>query len=197
MKMFSQKNYVKKGVVFGWHRQPIFNLEKENDMEKNAIEFKGNYTLEALVALLGDLNNGFKQKSVFIVEGNEYVTLVPSNQIEVALTATSKKGKDKLSLELSWRQDSAECKHGPALSIHSAMPKMAPPAECAPEPAAASHPGVSHAGASHPGVSHPVASHTGASHPGASHAGAKGTEHETKEPGARHPEPEHRTHLKK
>jgi amphi-Trp domain-containing protein len=58
----------------------------------------------AAVAILEDLVRSFKDGTVCIQSGGEFVTLKPAGNIEVQIEAAEKKGKQKLVIEMGWRE---------------------------------------------------------------------------------------------
>ena len=73
-------------------------------MEKNEIKVKTAMDMNTAKAVLDDLAKSFKEGTICIESGSEFVTLKPSDQISLEIKAAQKKGKEKLSVELSWRQ---------------------------------------------------------------------------------------------
>ena len=71
---------------------------------KSEIKIKGNMDPDTVVAVLEDLLTSFKDGKICIQKDKEFVTLKPGNDIEVEIEAGHKKNKQKLSVELSWRQ---------------------------------------------------------------------------------------------
>lgn len=74
-------------------------------MSKNGIAVKGTMDFESVVSFLEDLLASFKQKTVCVQRGDEFVTLAPGDNIEMELEAVEKKGKQKLTLELEWQEE--------------------------------------------------------------------------------------------
>lgn len=74
-------------------------------MSKNGIAIKGTMDFESVLAFLEDVVNSFREKTVCVQRGDDFVTLKPGETIEMELEAVEKKGKQKLSLELSWREE--------------------------------------------------------------------------------------------
>lgn len=72
---------------------------------KNGIVIKGTMDFQSVLTFLEDVVNSFRQKTVCVQRGEEFVTLKPGETIEMELEAVEKKGKQKLSLELSWREE--------------------------------------------------------------------------------------------
>lgn len=74
-------------------------------MSKHGISIKGTMDFESVLAFLEDVVNSFREKTVCVQRGDEFITLKPGETIDMELEAVEKKGKQKLSLELSWRED--------------------------------------------------------------------------------------------
>lgn len=74
-------------------------------MSKQGISVKGTMDYEAVVAFLDDFVASFKKKTVCVQRGEEFVTLTPGEQVEVEIEAQEKKGKQKLSMEFTWRSE--------------------------------------------------------------------------------------------
>jgi amphi-Trp domain-containing protein len=74
-------------------------------MSKCEMNLKGNVDFTAAIALLGDIVKSFKDKTVCIQKGGEFVTLKPTEPIAFEIAAQRKKGKQKLSIELSWFEE--------------------------------------------------------------------------------------------
>jgi amphi-Trp domain-containing protein len=73
-------------------------------MKKNEVKVKRTMNAEAVGVLLSDLVNSFKQGTVCIQEGPAFVTLKPVSEMEVEIVAADKKGKQKIEIELSWKE---------------------------------------------------------------------------------------------
>ncbi len=69
--------------------------------EKNKIETKTQMQLQEVITYLEELTKGFKEGKVVVQQGEEYLTMLPPDSINVAVEA-KQKGKEKFSLELSW-----------------------------------------------------------------------------------------------
>lgn len=74
-------------------------------MSKNGIAIKGTMDFDSVSAFLGDLVKSFNERQIFVQRGDEFVKLVPADVVELELEATLKKGKQKLSIELEWRDE--------------------------------------------------------------------------------------------
>ncbi len=61
--------------------------------------------LEKVAFYLEDLLASLKSGTLCIQQGENLVTLHPGQFVDFEVEAASKKGKEKLSLELSWRND--------------------------------------------------------------------------------------------
>jgi len=74
-------------------------------MSKQSVSLKGEMELERVITHLQEIVNGLKEGTICIQQSTDLVTLKPSGNIEVELEATLKGDKEKLSMELSWRQE--------------------------------------------------------------------------------------------
>ena len=78
--------------------------EKEQIVSKKQVTVKGTMNPQTVATILEDLLESFKKGQVVVQNGAEFVTLKPSDSIGIELEAAMKKGKEKLTLELSWQQ---------------------------------------------------------------------------------------------
>jgi len=74
-------------------------------MKKNEVKIKHILEADAVATMLSDLAYGFKEKKVVILKGSSSVTLKPAGQIEVEIEAVEKKEKQKIEIQLSWKED--------------------------------------------------------------------------------------------
>ena len=74
-------------------------------MGKNEIELKGNMVFVEMANFLDDICKSFREKTVCIQKGSEFVTLNPTDTISFEVGAERKKGKQKLTVELSWAEE--------------------------------------------------------------------------------------------
>lgn len=72
---------------------------------KSGISVKGTMDFKSVATFLDDLVKSFKDKTVVVQRGDEFVTLKPADSIDIELEAVMKKGKQKLTLELAWREE--------------------------------------------------------------------------------------------
>ncbi len=73
-------------------------------MKKSEVKIKRKMTAEAMVGILSDFVESFRQGTVCVQNGEEFVTLTPAGQIEMSMKAAEKKGKQKLEIEMSWEE---------------------------------------------------------------------------------------------
>lgn len=92
-------------------------------MGKQGIALKGSMDFDSVVAFLEDVVRSFKEKKVCVQRGEEFVTLTPGDSIDLEVEATRKKGKQKLCIELNWREE---------LHVEADMPFQV--SSCEPEP---------------------------------------------------------------
>ncbi len=74
-------------------------------MKKNEVNVKCKMEAEAVANLLSDMVKNFREGKVVIQKGSSFVTLKPVGQIEVELEAAEKKGKQKIEIQLSWKEE--------------------------------------------------------------------------------------------
>jgi amphi-Trp domain-containing protein len=74
-------------------------------MNKCEISLKGNLDFQDMAGFLGDIVKSFKDRTVCIQKGGEFVTLKPADVIAFEVEAARKKGKQKLAIELSWAEE--------------------------------------------------------------------------------------------
>ena len=94
-------------------------------MSKKKISTRLSLDSSQLAAQLRALASSFEDGKVVIAHESNFVSLVPTNAMQLELEAETKKGKNKLSLELSWQQHVAV--EGPSsLLISSEEPELPP-----------------------------------------------------------------------
>jgi len=74
-------------------------------MEKKTVVFKEKMDRNKIIACMNDLLDSFKAGTVCIQHGEDLVTLKPNAHISLEMEASVKKGKERLTIELSWRND--------------------------------------------------------------------------------------------
>jgi len=74
-------------------------------MKKNEITVKCKLESDAAGSMLSELASRFKEGKVVIQKGTSFVTLRPAGQIEVEIEAVEKKGKQKIEIQLSWKEE--------------------------------------------------------------------------------------------
>jgi amphi-Trp domain-containing protein len=74
-------------------------------MKKNEVTIKYKLDADAVATMLSDLACGFKEKKVVVLKGSSSVTLRPAGQIEVEIEAVEKKEKQKIEIQLSWKEE--------------------------------------------------------------------------------------------
>lgn len=92
---------------------------------KNGIVIKGTMDFQSIITFLEDVVNSFKAKTVCVQRGDEFITLTPADSIEMELEAVEKKGKQKLSLELEWREETP-VEAGVPFKVGCEVPEPAP-----------------------------------------------------------------------
>jgi len=95
-------------------------------METSKVEMKQIQKIGEVVTYLEGLLKGFKEGKIVVQQGDNFVSLVPTEQVVVEVSAKRKKNKDKFSLELSWQDAAAACAE--TVKITAKEPACAPKA---------------------------------------------------------------------
>lgn len=74
-------------------------------MSKQSVSLKGELELGKVTNHLEEIINGLTEGTLCIQQGPELVTLKPTAFVEMELEASAKGNKEKLTLELSWKQE--------------------------------------------------------------------------------------------
>lgn len=101
-------------------------MGKEGKM-KSEVKIKRTMEAEALADVLDDLVKSFREGTVCVEKGEEFVTLNPGGRIEMEMEAGQKKGKQKFSMELNWRQVDVQEEEAADFKISSQEPEMTAP----------------------------------------------------------------------
>lgn len=96
-------------------------------MKKSEIKVKGLINGESICGVLSDLAQSFKEGTVCIENGQEFVTMKPGANIEFEIEASQKKGKEKLTIELTWRQVEEVVEGESGFKISSCEPEITEP----------------------------------------------------------------------
>ena len=90
-------------------------------MCKEKVAIKGMLDFDSTAALLEELAKSYRNKTVCIEMGKDVICLNPGEYIDVEVEASVKKGKQKMTIELAWKEEllSEETK----LKISSKMPE--------------------------------------------------------------------------
>lgn len=92
-------------------------------MKKQELSVKGNMDFDSVLKFFEDFMDGFKKRTIVVQKGDEFVTLKPADMMEFEVEAKEKKGKQKLSIELSWREEVSLTEDEP-LKVCSEEPKV-------------------------------------------------------------------------
>jgi amphi-Trp domain-containing protein len=71
-------------------------------MEQEKLKLKQRMSIEELVIYLEDLSRTIRQGKLVIRQGQEYVTLEPGQEFQVAVKARQEGGTSKVSIKFSW-----------------------------------------------------------------------------------------------
>jgi len=94
-------------------------------MNKKSINVKTALKQEAAVSYLEALAKSIKSGKIVVQAGDEFVSLLPSKVMELEVSAARKKGKERLTFELSWVTE-VEALGDVGLLISSVEPAVAP-----------------------------------------------------------------------
>ena len=103
-------------------------------MSKKEIEIKTWVSREAMVKHLQDLAACLAQGRIVLERGGEYLEFTPGQSMELELEGAHKKGQQKISIEMIWRQVVAEPYDEP-LKISPEAPPAPPVIAASPEEA--------------------------------------------------------------
>ncbi len=111
-------------------------------MSKKEISYKASLAHHQAVGHLEKLVESLKQKSVCLQVGEEYVLLSLDEGLpmELEVNASEKKGKNRLTLELTWREVRLKDSYNESMIISSRAPSRREPPPATPEPAATAPP---------------------------------------------------------
>ena len=99
-------------------------------MDKKKVSLKGRFDQNMAVSYLEDLVRSFKEGTVCVQHGAEFVSLKPSDSVEFEIEANQKKGKEELNLQLSWKIPQEEGQEeNQEFKISSSEP-VCPPEPC-------------------------------------------------------------------
>ena len=76
--------------------------------EKSKVTLKKKVGQEEAIVILENILNSFKSGNMLIQNGDETVPLIPSDEINEEIKAKTKKLKNKLSMEFSWKATPVE-----------------------------------------------------------------------------------------
>ncbi|GAB6036065.1 hypothetical protein JCM15519_06240 [Fundidesulfovibrio butyratiphilus] len=96
-------------------------------MSKKEFVLKGRTEADGMTALLEDVLKCFKAGFICLSNGQEYLTLKPAESVDFVIEGQTKKGRQKLVLEMSWTEGET-LQTPPNFSITSQEPEIAPEA---------------------------------------------------------------------
>lgn len=96
--------------------QPLINSKKA----KKSLAIKNKLKCSQMVACLEDLIASLKKRTLCIKQGDEFINLNPGSTAEFEVHASVKKGKERLTLKMTWRSEKTE--EGAGLRILSSEP---------------------------------------------------------------------------
>ncbi|MBD3380863.1 MAG: amphi-Trp domain-containing protein [candidate division Zixibacteria bacterium] len=91
-------------------------------MSKKELSFKGRVEPARAVNFLNDLVAGLNSGGFYLQNGDDYIGLKPNQHLLMEVEASQKKGKDKITIELSWDREDIQTEDM-KLRITSAPPQ--------------------------------------------------------------------------
>ncbi len=93
--------------------------------KREEVKIKRTVSNEVMVKLLRDLAGSFEKGRVVIQGGDDFVTLEPVKHMNMAMEAAcTKKGKEKIEIELSWKRFDEEGEKADDLVISDEEPAI-------------------------------------------------------------------------
>ncbi len=74
-------------------------------MPKKELKVKMSGALNDVISHLESIIASLKEGTVVIQKGNSFISLKPKDQVALEIEAEQKKGKEELSIELSWKSE--------------------------------------------------------------------------------------------
>ncbi|MBF0258937.1 MAG: amphi-Trp domain-containing protein [Desulfamplus sp.] len=100
-------------------------------MKKQEMNIKHELSVEETVDLFNEIAKSISEGTISIEYGEKQITLKTGCRFDVMIEATQKKGKQKLNIELSWKDEDSKCSSKPVLKISSQEPIVEETAELA------------------------------------------------------------------
>jgi amphi-Trp domain-containing protein len=72
--------------------------------KKNEVNISGTLEKNRVIAHLENLAKSLKDSTMYIQQGNEFVSLTPAAHMEFDLEAEQKKNKESLTVKISWKK---------------------------------------------------------------------------------------------
>lgn len=98
-------------------------------MKKQELSIKHELSAEETVNLFNEIAKSISEGTISIEYGEKQITLKPGCCFDVSIEAAQKKGKQKLNIELSWKEGEQVCSCKPVLKISSQEPIVEEPVE--------------------------------------------------------------------
>jgi amphi-Trp domain-containing protein len=76
-------------------------------MGKHEVELKDKMEIEKAIEYIENLLAGIKKGKVFIQHGEKVVEITPEKNVKLEVEAEQKKGKEKVSIKLTWHKKDA------------------------------------------------------------------------------------------
>jgi amphi-Trp domain-containing protein len=95
-------------------------------MKKHEVTVKCKMESAAIADLLIEMANSFREGKVVVQKESSFVALNPTGQIEVELEASEKKGKQKIEIQMSWKEEmvAEKLEESFCISCHEPCPEL-------------------------------------------------------------------------
>lgn len=91
--------------------------------EKKEVSMKSVINKNDAASYLEEMAKALREGKVVVSNNSNSITLNPEDSVEIELEAEAKKGKESLSIELSWRKEEVQDLSEVKLTIGSEEPK--------------------------------------------------------------------------
>lgn len=98
-------------------------------MKKNELKIKKSMNAADVSKIFGDISENLKKEKMCLINGNDFITLIPSNQMDIELKAIQKKEKQRVTIEISWEEKPEIEETQPELVITAEEPAVEEPEE--------------------------------------------------------------------
>lgn len=92
-------------------------------MKKSSVSVKGSMPAQAVAQVLSELAKCIGDGKVVIGQNQDYVSLTPTDDMDIKIKAGEKKDEERLTMEIKWKKQSDEMVEEVQLTISSEEPE--------------------------------------------------------------------------